>query len=81
VHRKIFKIGSNLFVSLPKDAIDEMLISEGTVVNVYYDRTTDKLIIEPIDSDQALEGNDEEFEKQISEFIEQYRSALGQLGK
>lgn len=81
MQRKVFKTGNSLVVSLPKDAIEEMQISEGTVVSVYYDRVTKKLIIEPIDTDQEVEGISEEFAKQVSEFIEEYRPALDELAK
>lgn len=81
MQRKIFKTGNSLVVSLPKDAIEEMQVSEGTVVSVYYDRVTSKLIVEPIDTDQVVEGINEEFAQQVSEFIEQYRPALDELAK
>lgn len=81
MQRKIFKTGNSLVVSLPKDAIEEMQMSEGTVVSVYYDRVTSKLIIEPIDTDKEVEGISEEFAKQVSEFIEEYRPALDELAK
>ena len=81
MRRKIFKTGNSLVVSLPKDAIEEMKISEGTVVSVYYDRVTSKLIVEPVDTDQTVEGINEEFAKQVSEFIEQYRPALDGLAR
>lgn len=81
MHRKIFKTGNSLVVSLPKDAIEQLQIREGTVVSVYFDRVTRKLIIEPVDPDQAVKGIDEEFAQQVSEFIEQYRPALDELAK
>ncbi len=79
--RKIFKTGNSLVVSLPKDAIEEMQVSEGTIVSVYYDRVTKKLIVEPIRPAQAVEGVDEEFAKQVSDFIEEYKPALDELAK
>jgi putative addiction module antidote len=81
MRRKVFKAGNSLVVSLPKDAIEEMQISEGTTVNVYYDRVTNKLIVEPVDPVQEVEGIDEEFAQQVSEFIEQYRPALDELAR
>ena len=81
MQRKVFKTGNSLVVSLPKDAIEEMQISEGTVVSVYYDRVTKKLIVESIRPDQAVEGVDEEFAKQVSDFIEEYKPALDELAK
>ena len=81
MQRKVFKTGNSLVVSLPKDAIEEMQISEGTIVSVYYDRVTSKLIVEPVDTDQAVEGINEEFAQQVSEFIEQYKPALDELAR
>ena len=81
MRRKIFKSGNSLVISLPKDAIEAMQISEGTVVSVYYDRVTSKLIIEPVDADQEVKGIDEEFAQQVSDFIEQYRPALDELAR
>ena len=81
MQRKIFKTGNSLVVSLPKDAIEELQMSEGTVVSVYYDRVTSKLVIEPIDPEREVEGINQEFAKQVSEFIEEYRPALDELAK
>jgi antitoxin component of MazEF toxin-antitoxin module len=81
MQRKVFKSGNSLVVSLPQEAIEEMQISEETVVSVYYDRLTKKLIVEPIKTNQAVEGVDEEFAKQVSDFIEEYKPALDELAK
>ena len=81
MQRKVFKTGNSLVVSLPKDAIEEMQISEGSLISVYYDRVTSKLIVEPVDTDQAVEGINEEFAQQVSEFIEQYKPALDELAR
>lgn len=81
MQRKIFKTGNSLVVSLPQDAIEEMQVSAGSVVSVYYDRVSSKLIIEPIRPDQAVAGVDEEFAKQVSDFIEEYKPALDELAK
>lgn len=81
MHRKLFKTGNSLAVLLPKDAIEQLQMKEGTVVSVYFDRVTSKLTIEPVDPDQAVKGIDEEFAQQVSEFIEQYRPALDELAK
>jgi putative addiction module antidote len=81
MHRKVFKTGNSLVVSLPKDAIEEMRISEGSVMSVYYNRETKKLIVEPIETGQVIEGVDEEFAKQVSEFIEEYKPALDKLAE
>jgi len=81
MQRKVYKSGNSLVISLPKDAIEEMRISEGSLISVYYDRATKKLIVEPIKANQTVEGVDEEFAKQVSEFIEEYKPALDELAK
>ena len=81
MQRKIFKTGNSLVVSLPKDAIEELQMTEGTMVSVYFERANKKLIIEPIDPEREVEGISEEFAKQVSEFIEEYRPALDELAK
>ncbi|HDL90174.1 MAG TPA: AbrB/MazE/SpoVT family DNA-binding domain-containing protein [Thermodesulforhabdus norvegica] len=81
MRRKVFKTGNSLVVSLPKDAIEEMKIREGSMISVYYDRVTKKLIVEPIKAGQVVEGVDEEFAKQVSDFIEEYKPALDELAK
>jgi putative addiction module antidote len=79
--RKIFKAGNSLVVSLPKDAIEQLGLREGTVVNVYLDSVTRKLTIEPVVPGQYVKDIDEEFAQQVSEFIEEYRPALDELAK
>lgn len=81
VRKKIIKAGNSLIVSLPKDAIEQLGLREGTVVSVWVDRKTSKLIIEPVDPDQVVKGIDEEFAQQVSELIEEYRPALDELAK
>ena len=81
MQRKIFKSGNSLVVSLPKEAIEEMQISKGTIVSINYDRINKQLVIEPLELDQVEGGIDEEFSQQVSEFIEQYQPALNDLEK
>lgn len=81
VRKKIIKAGNSLIVSLPKDAIEQLGLREGTVVSVWVDRKTSKLIIEPVDPDQVVKGIDEEFAQQVSELIEEHRPALDELAK
>lgn len=81
VRKKIIKAGNSLIVSLPKDAIEQLGLREGTVVSVWVDRKTSKLIIEPVDPDLVVKGIDEEFAQQVSELIEEHRPALDELAK
>lgn len=79
--RKVFKSGNSVVVSLPKDALESLGISEGTDVSVDLDREKRQIVISPIETPLATVGVDEEFARQVSEFIEKYRPALESLAK
>ena len=63
------------------DAIEYLNMVEGTEVNVELDREKRQIVITPAEPPLVIAGVDPEFSHQISEFIEQYRSALDELAK
>jgi putative addiction module antidote len=77
--RKIFRAGNSLVVSLPKDAIELLGVGVGSEVQVEVDRKEKRVIILPAQT--AYEGVDEDFARQVKEFIEAYRPALEALAK
>jgi antitoxin MazE len=77
--RKVFKTGNSVVISLPKDALDLLGISEGSDVSVDLDREKRQIIISPAEEQLAEAGIDEEFAKQVSEFLAEYRLALEAL--
>jgi antitoxin MazE len=78
--RKLFKTGNSIVVSLPKDVIEPLGVSEGTEVSVELDREKGQIVIRPVQSPIAG-GIDAEFARQVAEFIEEYRPALEALSK
>jgi len=78
--RKIFKTGNSVVVSLPKEAIEYLQIDEGSEVKIEVDRENRQIIIIPANPPR-IEGVDQEFARQVAEFIEQYRPALEELAK
>ena len=68
--RKIFKTGNSVVVSLPKDAMEYLHIKEGMDVQI---------VITPADPPGEIAGVDQEFARQVAEFIEQYRLVLEEL--
>ena len=78
--RKIFKTGNSVVVSLPKEAIEYLQIDEGSEVNIELDRENRQIVIVPA-SPPVLTSVDQEFARQVAEFIEQYRPALEELAK
>jgi len=79
--RKVFKTGNSVVVSLPKDALELLGISDGSNVSVDLDRENRRIVISPAEEPMAEAGVDEEFAQQVAEFIDQYRSALEALSE
>lgn len=78
--RKLFKTGNSIVVSLPKDMIETLGVSEGAAVSVELDRENQQIIIRP--AEHPIAGSiDEDFARQLTEFIEQYRPALEALAR
>jgi putative addiction module antidote len=78
--RKLFKTGNSIVVSLPKDVIEPLGVSEGTDVSVELDREKGQIVIRPVQSSNPG-VIDAEFARQVAEFIEEYRPALEALAK
>jgi putative addiction module antidote len=78
--RKVFKTGNSLVVSLPKEVLEPLGISDGMEVSVELDRTNSEIVIRPAHPATAA-GVDLEFVRQVNEFIEQYRPALKALAR
>jgi antitoxin MazE len=79
--RKVFRTGNSTVVSLPKDVIDPLGVRDGSEVSVELDREHRQIIIRPVDKPIAATGVDEDFARQVSEFIAEYRPALNSLAK
>jgi len=79
--RKVFRTGNSVVVALPKDALELLGISEGSGVSIDFDRVKRQVIISQVNESLAVAGVDEEFARQVSEFIDHYRPALEALAK
>ena len=77
--RKIYRTGNSLVVTLPKDALDQLRMREGTEVEVQVNEEQGVLIISPVKG--SLDGVDEAFAFQVDHFIEEYRVALEELAR
>ena len=78
--RKLFKTGNSIVVSLPRDLIDTLGISEGEDVSIELDRENQQIVIRRPDYPIAGEIS-EEFAQQLADFIDEYRPALEALAK
>lgn len=77
--RRIFKTGNSIVVSLPKEWLDALRLTEGAEVDLHFDRA--RSLIELTPTPVAFNGVDEQFAQQLSDFITQYRPALEALAK
>jgi antitoxin component of MazEF toxin-antitoxin module len=78
MHRKVFKTGNSLVVSLLKDILEPLGMGDGTDVSVELEQQNHQILIRP--AELPLAGDlSEEFAYQVSDFIEQYRPALEAL--
>jgi putative addiction module antidote len=75
--RKIFKTGNSMVVSLPREILEPLGVSDGSEVSVELE--DGKIVIRPMQ--QSVPGVDEEFARQLAEFIDEYRPALEALAK
>jgi putative addiction module antidote len=79
--RRLFKTGNSVVVSLPKEMLDSLGVDNGAEVSVEFDREQRRVIIKATEKPLPIAGVDEEFARQVNEFIEQYRPALKELAK
>jgi len=79
--RKVFRTGNSTVVSLPKDVTDPLGVRDGSDVSVELDREHRQIIIRPVELPLSASGVDQEFARQVSEFIAEYRPALISLAK
>ncbi len=78
--RKLFRTGNSIVVSIPKDILDELQLSEGEDVSVELDSQQRQILISPVEKAIST-GIDEAFARQVDDFIEKYRPALQALAK
>ena len=78
--RKIFRTGNSLVVSIQRDILDKLQISEGDEVSVELDTQHRQIVTSPVG--KAIQtGIHEAFARQVDDFIKTYRSALEALAK
>ena len=79
--RRLFRTGNSTVLSLPKEVLDDLGIKDGESVNLELDHKHRRVIISPVEKPIAIAGVNEEFARQVNEFIEQYRPALDELAE
>jgi antitoxin component of MazEF toxin-antitoxin module len=69
-----------MVVSIPRDILDELRLSEGEDVSVELDLQQRQIVISPVEK-AIPTGINQAFARQVDDFIEKYRSALEALAK
>mgnify|MGYP006294692033 CR=1 FL=1 len=76
---KIIKIGNQLALPLPENAIKALELSEGSDVLLMVQEESKWILVTAADETVNLEEIDADFARMLSEFIEEYRDALAEL--
>jgi len=77
--RRLFRTGNRVVLSLPKELLNDLGIQDGDSVNLELDSKRHRVIITPVERTTAVAKVNEEFARQVDDFIQQYRPALEEL--
>ena len=77
--REIFKTGNSMVVSLSKEMLDALQLTEGSEVTLVLNQAQGQIIMTP--TLPTADGVDALFARQVADFIEEYRPALEALAQ
>jgi antitoxin MazE len=77
--RRVFRSGNSVVVSLPEEALECLRVGVGEEVSLDLDWEKRELVLRPVPA--LPRGVDEEFARQVAEFIAEYRPALEALAR
>jgi antitoxin MazE len=79
--RRLFKTGNSIVLSLPREVLDGLKLADGDEVNLSLEADDHRLVVTKVEKPLAAAGIDEDFAGHLTEFMEEYRSALDELSK
>jgi antitoxin component of MazEF toxin-antitoxin module len=79
--RRLFRTGNSVVLSLPREMLESLGLADGENVSLTLEREQHRLVITPAEKPLAAAGVDEEFARQVTEFIKQHRPALEDLAR
>jgi putative addiction module antidote len=79
--RTLFKSGNSTVIALPKEMVEHLGITLGDKVELVFGAEDREIILKPAESHRVAGSVDEDFARQVAEFIEEYRSALDALAR
>lgn len=80
MRRKLFRTGNSIVISIPKDILDKLKLSEGKSVSVELDSKQCQIVISPVEKPLVVDVG-EAFARQVDEFIKEYCPAPEALVK
>jgi antitoxin component of MazEF toxin-antitoxin module len=78
--RRLFKTGNSIVLSLPREALQSLGLADGSDVQVEVDSLHNSIVITPYIQPE-VPGLDQEFSRQVEDFISLYRPALDELSR
>ncbi len=77
--RRLFRTGNSVVLSLPKKVLNSLGLKDGDSVNLELDHKRHRVIITSVERTTEVAKVNEEFARQVDDFIQQYRPALEEL--
>jgi antitoxin MazE len=81
MRRKICALGNSRGVTIPVDMLESLDLAVGSEVEVKLDKTSTRIVIEPLKIRRYPKEIDKEFVSQVNEFIDRYEPALKNLAR
>lgn len=80
--RRLFKTGNSIVLSLPREMLDGLSLTDGDEVSLALDEDNGRrLIVTKVEKSTPAIGVDADFSGHLEEFINEYRSQLEELGQ
>lgn len=79
--RRLFKTGNSIVLSLPREVLDGLKLTDGDDVSLALDAEEHRLVVTRVEKPVTATGIDEDFAGHLAEFIKEYQSALEELSK
>ena len=76
--RRLFKTGNSIVLSLPREALQSLGLTDGNDVQLEVDVLHNSIVITPY-VQPIIPGVDADFARQVDDFIALYRPALDEL--
>ncbi len=79
--RRLFKTGNSIVLSLPREVLEGLKLSDGDEVNLTLEEENNRLVVMKVEKPVSASGVDEDFAGHLAEFIQEYRSVLEDLAQ